>query len=389
MTQKFLFTRSFIILLLAMIAFSSAGQEKDHSLDASITQDITSNMAGGLKTGQAQLGLISLDFTLNTEPMNLWGEGRLRVQIQNTYGQRPAEQLVGDLQVFNNIENGNYTYLHQFWYKQEMGDFWLLAGKHDLNEQFFAGELAGSYINSSFGIMPVASLNVPVSIFPSTTLGLIGHYAIDQKWSFQAAVYNGIPGEITRSNFGMDLNLSLSHGLFYIGEVHLQHLSDWTDGTYKLGVFHHSGFFASLTQPGIKQKGASGIYLLADQKLYNADEGEDKGLGAFMQLGYSPDNSSINDIYGALGFNYRGLLSRDRKDELGLALAQASIHNSLPQMTGYSFYSCETVAELTYQYPLTDQLMIQPDIQYIIHPGMAVQRDNAWAGTLRITWNYQ
>ncbi|MBS3807463.1 MAG: carbohydrate porin [Bacteroidales bacterium] len=389
MMQKLMLTRSFVILLVVMISFSSAGQEKDNSLDASITQDITSNMAGGLKTGQAQLGLISLDFTLNTEQMNLWGAGMLRVQIQNTYGQRPTEQLVGDLQVFNNIENGNYTYLHQFWYKQEMGDFWLLAGKHDLNEQFFTGQLAGSYINSSFGIMPVASLNVPVSIFPATTLGLIAHYAIDPKWSVQAAVYNGIPGEITRSNFGMDLNLNLGHGLFYIGEVHLQNLSNWMDGTYKVGAFHHSGSFPSLTQPDIKQKGASGMYLLADQRLYNPDAEGNKGLGAFLQLGYSPDNSSINDFYGALGLNYRGIWSRDGKDELGLALAHASIRNGLLQIAGQAYRSCETVAELTYQYSLTDHLKVQPDIQYIIHPGMVMDRDNAWAGTLRIKWSYQ
>lgn len=389
MMQKLMLTRSFVILLVVMISLSSAGQEKDNSLDASITQDITSNMAGGIKTGQAQLGLISLDFTLNTEQMKLWGDGTLRVQIQNTYGERPAEQLVGDLQVFNNIENGNYTYLHQFWYKQEMGDFWLLAGKHDLNEQFFTGQLAGSYINSSFGIMPVASLNVPVSIFPSTTLGLIAHYAIDLKWSVQAAVYNGMPGEITRSNFGMDLNLNLGHGLFYIGEVHLQNLSNWMDGTYKVGAFHHSGSFPSLTQPDIKQKGASGMYLLADQRLYNTDAAGNKGLGAFLQLGYSPNNSSINDFYGALGLNYRGIWSGDGKDELGLALAHASISNGFLQIAGQTYRSCETVAELTYQYHLTDQLTVQPDIQYIIHPGMAVHRDNAWAGTIRIKWSYQ
>ena len=388
MIHEFLLRRSLGTLLLVAITLTLAGQEKDNSLNASITQDATSNMAGGLKTGQAHLGLISLNFSLNTEKMNLWEAGTFRVQIQNTYGQRPAEQLVGDLQVFNNIENGNYTYLHQFWYKQKLGDLWLLAGKHDLNEQFFAGELAGSYINSSFGIMPVASLNVPVSIFPSTTLGLMGHYTIDKKWSIQAAIYNGIPGEITRSNFGTDLNLHKGNGFFYLGELHLQNRSHKMDGTYKVGAFHHSGTFPSSGRPEVKQQGASGIYMIADQKLYNDPSGRNKGPGIFLQLGYSPDPGSINDFYGALGINYRGIFTEGR-DELGLALAHASLQNRLLRQNRQSYRSCETVAELTYQYPLTDQLMIQPDIQYIIHPGMEADRDNAWAGTIRIQWSYQ
>lgn len=101
--------------------------------------------------------------------------------------------------------------LYQLWYKHRIGDFSIFTGKHDLNEVFFTSEFAGEYINSSFGIMPIASLNVPVSIFPGTTLNIIGKYKINSNYDVYAGIYNGRPGALTQSNFGTDFNLSLIH----------------------------------------------------------------------------------------------------------------------------------------------------------------------------------
>lgn len=376
-------------MLSAIVSPTLQGQEKDNILNASITQDVTSNMSGGAQTGETQLGLINLDFAMNTENMNLWEGGTFKIHIQNTYGGRPTEKLVGDLQVYNNIENGNHTYLYQLWYQQRIGDLSLLLGKHDMNARFFTSGMAGSYINSSFGIMPLASLNVPVSIFPNTTLGLTGKYTINPNMAVQAGIYNGIPGEITQSNFGTDLNLGLNHGFFYIGEFHLKNPFESVKGTYKVGAFHHSGDFSIPTKNSRQQPGAGGVYFMADQMITATGKNGRKGLGTFLQLGYSPDVSSINDFYWALGMNYTGLLHSGGKDEVGLALAHASAQDRLAEAREKELRSCETVVEFTYRYAITDQITLQPDIQYIIHPGMNPSLENAWAGTFRIHWNYQ
>ncbi len=376
-------------MLSAIVSPTLQGQEKDNVLNASITQDVTSNLSGGAQTGETQLGLINLDFAMNTENMNLWKGGTFKVHIQNTYGGRPTEKFVGDLQVYNNIENGNHTYLYQLWYRQSLGDLSLLLGKHDMNAQFFTSGMAGTYINSSFGIMPLASLNVPVSIFPNTTLGLTGHYTINPNMSVQAGIYNGIPGEITQSNFGTDLNLGFDHGFFYIGEFHLKNPFEALSGTYKVGAFHHSGSFSTPTKNSRQQPGAGGVYFMADQMLTSAGKDGRKGLGTFLQLGYSPDVSSINDFYWAFGMNYTGLLHPGGKDEAGLALAHASAQDRLAEAREKELRRCETVVEFTYRYAITDQITLQPDIQYIIHPGMNPGLENAWAGTFRIHWNYR
>lgn len=379
-------TRSiFLCCFIVILSYTGYGQNSGYSFDASLTQDIASNMSGGIKKGQVQLGLINLDLSMSSEVLNLWENGTFRVQIQNTYGQLPTENLIGDIQVFSNIENGTYTYLYQLWYSHRIGDFTILAGKHDLNEMFFTSEYAGTYINSSFGIMPVASLNVPVSIFPMTTLGFIGSYDFNKQVTLMAGVYNGLPGNLTQSNFGMDLNLHQSHGQFYVGEFHFHTRIGQKTGTYKLGSFYHSGTFEDIMEPKTYYQGAAGLYFIADQIIWGTPGVDGREAGVLFQAGYSPAPGNINDFYMAYGLNVMNLLQS--QDNLGIAMAHASINDAMINESPSDFADCETAIELTYRFQLLQQLFIQPDFQYIINPGMKRNRDNAFAGAFRVQWN--
>ena len=84
-----------------------------------------------------------------------------------------------------------------------------------------------------------------------------------------------------------------------------------------------------------------------------------KALGLFAQLGYSPSDVSTNNYYIGLGTNYTGLFSEKGSDILGLAVAHQHFTDGL---------SSETTIELTYHYQLTKNIFIQPDIQYVINP---------------------
>ena len=387
-TAKFFLRIGIIICSLAImttITPNALAQGEDHTINTSLTHDFAGNLTGGMRTGQAHMGLINLDFSLDSRSLNLWDNGLFRIHIQNTYGQKPTQNLIGDIQVFSNIENGTYTYLYQFWYKHRIGDFSIIAGKHDLNEVFFTSEFAGEYINSSFGIMPIASLNVPVSIFPRTTLGIIGKYKINSKYEVYAGIYNGRPGALTQSNFGTDFNLSLNHGRFYVGEFHIYSQIGDKAGNYKIGGFYHSDEFSGTIQPSQPQKGVGGIYFIADQMIFQNSSAKNSGLGALLQLGYAPGRLNINDFYLAGGFNYSGLFTK--QDKMGLALAHASANKSSPSLVQEDCAVCETTLELTYKTNIMKNLVIQPDLQYIIHPGIDTGYDNALAGLLRIHWS--
>ena len=68
------------------------------------------NFSGGIKKGYGYLGHVNLNMGISFKQNEIWS-GQFFVELQHTHGSTPSTDLVGDIQVFSNIENGNYTYL--------------------------------------------------------------------------------------------------------------------------------------------------------------------------------------------------------------------------------------------------------------------------------------
>jgi porin len=77
------------------------------------------------------------------------------------------------------------------------------------------------------------------------------------------------------------------------------------------------------------------------------------------------------------GCAYTGLFSKKGNDILGLAVADGM----LTKERGMD----ETTFELSYKVQLTPQIYMQPDLQYVVHPGGTdVQLENATVGLVRL-----
>jgi porin len=101
--------------------------------------------------------------------------------------------------------------------------------------------------------------------------------------------------------------------------------------------------------------------------LEGAVPGLDRTRG-WLRLGLvEPRASNLSQYFGA-GLVRQGAFSGRPDDLLGLAIAHARLSSGLHQ-TDERLGLAETALELTYAIPLSDRLAIQPDLQYIIHPG--------------------
>ena len=78
-----------------------------------------------------------------------------------------------------------------------------------------------------------------------------------------------------------------------------------------------------------------------------------------------------------VGVVYTGLAKAS--DSLGLAWA----HNKFSPNPNHQ--DRENITEITYSLPVTPYLRIQPDIQYINHPGGTNVNNNAWVLGIRAT----
>ncbi len=379
-----------LLVLLSILFFAPALRAQTETLstdspltfEASYLGDAVSNFSGGIRRGGGYLGMANLKLLFSTEKASLWRGGSFFVNGANTHGGTPSEQLFGDFQVISNIEAGDHTYMHELWYRQELGSLALIVGLQDLNAEFVASEYASLFINSSFGVHSTIADNIPSPIFPQTALGAQLQYAFSEKVSAKLALFDGLPEDLDSHPHNLEWKLNSHDGLLWVSEFAFSDL--WKSGLfseYKVGAYFHShkerAGSEELVLPGRHENW--GVYLLADQTLYSGLR--NNTLSAFWQASVSSESNNRNWYYLGAGLHYKGWLPSRPDDEWGLAVAHAGIRHNVA--------GSETTLELTYKAYLCHNLFVQPDLQYVIQPaGTERVLPNVLAGILRIGFNF-
>ena len=350
--------------------------------EASYTGDLVGNLTGGKKTGAVYLGIANIKIGFETKNIGLWECGEFFINGAATHGSMPSEKLFGDFQVASNIEAGNHTYLHELWYKHTFENVQIKFGLQDLNSEFVTNEYAGSFINSSFGIPSLISDNIPVPIFPLTALGISGKYHINEDITVQAALFDGLPESFENNQYNLNWNVSDNDGVLVFTELQFSASINNLPGTFKTGYYHHSHLRESNEKTGISETifdNNYGFYAVVDQTIFEAND--NCGLGLFAQLAVSPGNINMHNYYLGGGIHYQGLFDDNGEDSFGLAFANAGFNRD--EMKN------ETTIEMFYKTTVTENLFLQPDIQYIINPaGSESKLNNALAVFMRFGINF-
>lgn len=109
-------------------------------------------------------------------------------------------------------------------------------------------------------------------------------------------------------------------------------------------------------------------------------------LRVFGRTGFVPEDRNRVDFYVETGLNLRGLLPGRGRDVLGLAFTYTDLSGDLRAAaraanrfddTHLPLPDYEGVLETTYQINLAPWLQVQPDLQYIVHPGGSSLHGNA------------
>jgi len=346
-------------------------------LEATYIGDIYNNFSGGLKTGGGFLGMANLKIGFDTEKANWWKGGRFFVNGASTHGKSPTENYTGDFQVVSNIDAGNLIYLHELWFKQSINRLEFTVGLQDMNATFVASDNGSYYLNSSFGVPPVISGNIPVPIFPLTGLGLSAIWNINDNVSWLAAMFDGSPTDFENNPYNLYWDWDEDDGLFIISEFDYTRTKNEFSGTYKGGFYYHTGGFED-DELGLKSQTIDrnfGFYFIGDQTIWRLNE--NKKIDLFTQLACSPGSINSHNFYAGGGFNFHGLLEGDHENTLGVAVAHAGFHRS--------FQKHETVIETFFKYQLNNYISLQPDFQLIINPASAEEKlNNALIGFIRV-----
>jgi porin len=140
----------------------------------------------------------------------------------------------------------------------------------------------------------------------------------------------------------------------------------------------------------VKQHGTYGLYGLAEYDVYHEPGDTDQELTLFGRAGMAdPRVNRFSQYYGG-GLVYTGLFPGRKFDQTGLGAAAAlngKYYKWSQRRAGRSVDTAEITLEVTHSIFVNPNLIIQPDVQYVMNPGMVQGRHNALVLGVRLEFN--
>jgi porin len=380
-------------------------EDRGIALGLTDTSEVMGNVSGGMQQGAVFDGETKIELEIELEKLLGWSGGRFKVSAYQIHGRGLSADNIGNLLTVSNIEAMRGTrladlYLEQSLFEDEVN---IRIGQFAADEDFLTSDVAGVFINSTFGWPGINSVDLPGGgpAYPFSTPGIRVRYAPTGAFSLQAAAFNGDPlgerGDLGGIEFPLD-------GLFALVEASYSTRPGKGEpglgGIFKIGAWYNSLRFddlhidnigLSLADPlgsGIpaSRTGNFALYGSIDHSLWRKPGTENGGLSGFVRFATSPrqDRSPIY-VYVDAGLTWKGTFPGRDDDIVGIAFAWANLSHSLRSLdhdiftfTGVNqpIQSSEMVLEVTYRAPITPWLTLQPDFQYIIRPGGGVPNPN-------------
>jgi porin len=339
------------------------------------------NFQGGIDTAHA-VGATTFDLNLalDTDKLLHWHGGEFYVDMEDHAFRNPSTALVGDLQIFDKQNSPPYLQIFEMWYQQKLFDdkIRVKIGKVDANTEFSVIDNGLAFIGSSTQVSPTIFMfpttpdpmpSVNVFFTPNESYyASFGAYYANRSDRFGDLVDD--PAKIQPTAFGT----------FLIGETGLK----WhavpilgQAGNLKVGAWGHTGTFTRFD--GAQQDGTYGYYAILNQTIWQPKGEPDNGRGVRTFLEYGGTESDINPIDRHIGggITWTGPIDARTNDIIGFSPQYAHItpQAGLP-------HPYELALETFYQWKLSPWAFVQPDLQYIVHPGGT--HPNALVATLRL-----
>ena len=386
------------------------------------TNDLLSNVHGGLRTGTIDQGKLQGVLTVDFGKLAGWDGLSLFsnfFQIHHTGHIR--REYVGGINTIAAIEANPTTRLSEIWLEQKFAGekVSLRAGQLAADSEFFFSDLSEMFLQSDWPTIAAVNLPSGGAAYPLSTPGVRLKVEPIKEVSLLLAMLNGDPAgpgpgdEQLRNRYG--LNFRVSDPPFVIGEAQFRRNADKKDEglstTIKLGAWGHFGQFddqrfavggALLADPTgsqipIRHRGNTGLYAVIDQQLYRPKDGDaQSGISVFSRMSISPSDRNLVDAYIDGGIVFAGLIPNRPDDRFGTSFIYSKFSDSVRAFdrdtilfTGMPLpiRDYEMNWELTYRAQIVPGWTVQPNLQFIWHPNGDATK-NAMVVGARSLWRY-
>lgn len=374
-----------VVSAVALPSISHAEDSPVWSHDVVYTADLIGPVQGG--AAKAGRYLDNLDVTLDGDLERAigWKGAKLYAYVLNNMGGRPND-VAGTLQGVDNIEVSRARLrLYELWIEQSLagGAASIRAGLYDLNSEFYATDSSSQLIAPPFGIGSELASTGPngPSIFPLTAMAVRVRAGGETGGYAQAAVVSAKAGAFEAPG---DLQGGLDRGAILIGEAGHSGRVRLAAGAWT--YTDRQGDVRDVTATGDPERSpAYGAYVLGEGRIFGEDDAP-RG-SAFVRLGLSDGDTSPFRGGWQAGLRWDQVVAGRPDSAFSIGLHQGWLskkYRANIRDAGAAPGKAESGLEITYSDTI-GRLTVQPDLQFVHHPGGERGRKTAIVAGMRFT----
>ncbi|HET7164754.1 MAG TPA: carbohydrate porin [Pseudolabrys sp.] len=387
------------------------------------TNDVLSNLSGGIKRGTIDQGKLEAQLYIDLEKLaglkswtfyanafGIYNDGRIR------------RDYVGGMNTIAAIEATPTVRLSELWLERWFGPLSFRFGQLAADAEFFYSDVSQIFMQSDWPTIGAVNLPGGGPAYPLSAVGARIKYELPKDASLLFAIFNGDPAPPcgnadpdTCNRYG--LNFRLSDPAFMIGEFQWRRNRGKHDTglatTLKIGGWSHLGQFADkqftnngmlLANPAsngmpLMHRGDYGIYGVIDQQLYRPPGGDgNSGISVFNRSAISPSDRNLVNVEIDGGIVFAGMIPKRPDDSFGASVIYSRFSNSIrafdQEQINFGTLSTpprdyEINLELTYVAEIIKGWVVQPVYTYIWHPsGTGIRYPDAHVAGVRTIIRY-
>jgi porin len=362
------------------------------------------------------MGVLELYMDADMKKLGLWDGLCFHANGFQIHGNSITGANIGGLMPVTSLEALPATRLFELWLEQFLFNdtVSIKVGQLAADEEFFAADGGGFFINGTWGWAPIAAENNPGGgpAYPLATPGVRVAVTPTENTNVMVGVYNGDPSPACAADdpqicnpHGLEFELDDDPLLMIEGAYNYNLAGGRLPGTIKIGGWNHFGDFednrVDVGGDLVVVTGNSGkpldndhaLYIILDQLLWRVPGSEDaQGVGMFLRFAGAPDDRNLVDFYFDGGLTFTGMIPGRPNDALAIGYAYTGISNDVTAnditLREPGPRREEQLIEIAYTMEIMNGWTLQPDFQYIMNPSGDPGQDDATVIGARNTFTF-